>query len=85
MHIFFLILIFYYSQQFEHEKVMTLETLLELNQKMELKLFLLTTNASTKMVECLNDFIKKHEKFVDQIVLCATSPFTVYQVRLTHN
>uniref|UniRef100_A0A336LQT7 CSON010531 protein n=1 Tax=Culicoides sonorensis TaxID=179676 RepID=A0A336LQT7_CULSO len=69
------------AQQFEPEKILTLDELLELNSKLNLKLYLLTTNSSNKMFETLREAIKKHPKFMNQVVLITTSPFIVYQLR----
>ncbi|XP_063708330.1 glycerophosphodiester phosphodiesterase 1 [Culicoides brevitarsis] len=69
------------AQQFQSEKILTLDELLEINVKMHLKLYLLTTNCSNKMLEALKEAIRKHEKFVKQVVLVTTSPFIVYQLR----
>lgn len=54
---------------------------MEKNAKLQLKLYLLTTNSSNKMLETLKEALKRHEKFVNQVVLVTTSPFIVYQLR----
>lgn len=60
---------------------MTLDNLLKLADEYELRLFLLVTNTSTQMYECLKAALTKHDNLTEQAILCLTSPILVYKLR----
>lgn len=60
---------------------MTLDKLLKLAEEHEFRLFLLVTNPSTQMHECLKAALMKHENLTKRVLLCTTSPILMYQLR----